>query len=59
MTKKAVVDVCNVPEYAHKYKYWVVRFSSGYLWYYGGFDDENRAIEVANTEDGMVVTNNE
>ena len=55
MTKKAVVDVCNVPEYAHKYKYWVVRYSAGYLWYWGAFDDENRALEVANAEDGMVV----
>lgn len=56
MTKKAVVDVCNVPEYAHKYKYWVVRYSAGYLWYWGAFDDENKAIDAAINEDGMVVT---
>ena len=55
MTEKALVDVCNVPEYAHKYKFWVVRYSSGYLWYWGAFDDENKAIEAAINEDGMVV----
>jgi hypothetical protein len=33
-----------------------VRYSSGYLWYWGAFDDENRAVEIANAEDGMVVT---
>lgn len=48
--------MCNVPEYAHKYKYWVVRYHAGYLWYWGAFDDENKAIDAAINEDGMVVT---
>ncbi len=59
MTKKATVDVCNVPDYAVKYRFWVVRYHGGYLWFFGGFDDENRAIEAANAEDGMVVEVNE
>lgn len=25
------------------------------IWYWGAFDDENKAIEAANNEDGMVV----
>ena len=55
MTEQATVEICNVPEYAHKYKYWVVRYHAGYLWYWGAFDDENKAIEAASNEDGMVV----
>lgn len=56
MTKDIMVTILNVPNYAPKYQYWVVRFCDGHLWYYGGFDDENRAIEAADfVGNGMVV----
>lgn len=56
MTKEILVTILNVPNYAPKYQYWVVRFCDGRLWYYGGFDDENRAIEAADfVGNGMVV----
>ena len=51
-----MVTILNVPNYAPKYTFWVVRFCDGRLWYYGGFDDENRAIEAADfVGNGMVV----
>lgn len=56
MTKEIPVSILNVPEYAPKYRFWVVRFCDGLLWFYGGYDDENRAIETANwLGNGMVV----
>lgn len=60
MTKEVHVAVNNVPDYAHKYEWWVIRYCDGYMWFWGGFDDENRAIEAANEiGNGMVIQNNE
>lgn len=55
MTVKEPVEINNVPTYADAYRYWVVRYSAGRLWFYGAYPEENRALEVANTEDGMVI----
>ena len=42
-----MMHVNNVPEYAHHHRYWVVRAVNGELWFYGAWDDEDRANEVA------------
>ncbi len=49
------VEINNVPDYADAREYWVVRYCAGRLWFYGAYADENRAIEVANDEEGMVI----
>ena len=50
--------VNNVPEYAANYMYWVVRAVNGELWFYGAWNDENRANEVAaELFNGAIVVN--
>lgn len=55
MTRHVNVAVNNVPDYANDYPFWVVVYNAGYLWFWGAYNDENRALDVANEEDGMVV----
>lgn len=59
MTRRVMVAVNNVPDYANDHPLWVVKYYSGFLWFWGAYDDENRALDVANEEDGMVVNINE
>ena len=42
--------VKNVPEYAYKYKWWVVTEVENTYWFFGAYKDEARAIEVVNLE---------
>ena len=50
--------VNNVPQYAHNYRYWVVRAVEGELWFWGAWNDENRANEVAaELLNGAIVVN--
>lgn len=51
--------VKNMPAYADKYRYVVARRADdwGDLWFYGAWDDEDKAREVTNEIDGMVVEN--
>lgn len=53
-----VKNVNNVPNYAHDYRYWVVRAVEGELWFWGAWNDENRANEVAaELFNGAIVVN--
>lgn len=54
-TIKIPVEVNNVPDYAEAYCYWVLTFCAGRLWFWGAYSDENRALEVADEEMGMVI----
>lgn len=51
---EAKVKVYNCPSDADKYI--VCRLSNGELWYWGSYEDESEAIEVADEfENGLVV----
>lgn len=53
---RASVRIHNMPEYAAKRKYVVASFVSGKLWFYGAWDDQAKADEVAaEIENGIVV----
>lgn len=47
----------NLPAYANEYKYIVVRRVDGEFWFWGAWNDCNRANEVAIEIGGEVVTN--
>ena len=47
----------NLPTYANEYKYIVVRRVDGELWFWGAWNDRNKANEVALEIFGEVVTN--
>ena len=52
------VKVSNVPNYAHDYTYWVANLIDTELWFYGAWDEEDRATEVAKeTGHGLVLRN--
>lgn len=53
----ARVKVNNVPEYAEEYRYLVVRDVEGKLWFWGAWNDENKARTVAREVGGLVVEN--
>jgi hypothetical protein len=55
-TVRIPTEINNVPDYADAREFWVVKFSAGRLWFWGAYSDENRAIEVANDENGMVIS---
>lgn len=40
------VKVENVPDYAYKYNYFVVRLDDGVLWFYGAWDDKSECDRV-------------
>ena len=51
---EAKVKVYNCPDDAEQYI--VVRLSNGELWFWGSYEDESEAIEVADSfENGLVV----
>lgn len=50
-----MVEVKNTPAYAKDYKYIVARLVGGELWFYGAWDNEAKAQEIANQVDGLVV----
>lgn len=45
----------NLPEYANNYKFIVVRIVDGERWFWGAFNDYQRAINVAIEIDGVIV----
>ena len=49
----------NMPAYAAKYRYIVARRASDWddLWFYGAWDDAEKAQEVAKEIDGVVIEN--
>ena len=47
----------NLPAYANEYAYSVARFVDDELWFYGAYENENRADEVANEINGIVIEN--
>ena len=51
------VKINNLPDYAINHDYIVVRAVNGELWFYGAYDTEERAYEVAEIEDGAVLRN--
>jgi len=56
-TTEAKVEIYNCPDDA--YGYIVCRLNSGELWFWGSYEDESEAIEVADEfENGLVVMRN-
>ena len=48
----------NLPNYAEDYKYIVVTLVDGELWFYGAYNDYEKALLVAReTSDRMIVDN--
>ena len=47
----------NLPAYAKEYKYIVVRKIDKELWFWGAWNDMDKANEAAVEINGMVVTN--
>lgn len=47
----------NLPAYANEYKYIVARRVDGELWFWGAWNDRNKANEVAIKIGGEVATN--
>ena len=47
----------NLPTYANEYKYIVARRVDEELWFWGAWNDRNKANEVALEIGGEVVTN--
>ena len=52
-----MMTIQNVAEYAKNYKYIVVRRVDGELYFWGAWNDRNKANEVAIEIGGEVVTN--
>lgn len=52
-------SVKNMPAYAAKYRYIVAHRAGDWddLWFYGAWDDAEKAQEVANEIDGVVIEN--
>lgn len=53
---KEIKKVYNVPEWSKKHPYIVVNVIDGTRWYWGTFDDLNRATEVARELKGEVLS---
>lgn len=47
----------NLPIYAKGYKYIVARWCDDELWFYGAWDDENKAEKAAKEVSGKVIKN--
>ena len=53
------MTVYNMPQYAYSRRYTVYRTVDGKAWFYGAWDDESRAAEVAAEVDGSYVQSDE
>ena len=49
-----MITILNCSDYALTYKYIVARYVEGDWWYYGAWNEANRAYEVAMIEGGQV-----
>lgn len=52
---KKMENIKNVPAYAYNHAWWVARSVDGELWFYGAYDTEERAREVAYMINGIIV----
>jgi hypothetical protein len=60
MSDKTLVDnIYNIPEYAKDHKYIVFRLLDGDDFFWGAYDNLDRAIHIANTIDGYIVKTSE
>ena len=50
------MTICNMPINATRYPYIVAVRYDGALWYWGAFNDRDRANEAALEEGGIVLT---
>lgn len=48
------MKINNLPDYAKNYKFIVCSEVDNELWFYGAYNDYNRAIDIAIEIDGMV-----
>ena len=51
------VSVYNTPDYAENHNFIVSRLVENNLWFYGAYDEIEKAREVAEEIDGLVVVN--
>lgn len=51
---QTIHDIHNVPRYALNHRFWVYREVDGKRWFFGAWDEANKAIDVATTERGWV-----
>lgn len=55
---KVNCEVMNTPEYAKERKHIVARYCDHRLWFYGAYDEADRAEKAADgLENGIVLTN--
>ena len=52
---QAVHGIQNVPKYALSYRFWVYREVDGKRWFFGAWNEANKAIDVATKERGWVL----
>ena len=50
-------NINNLPKYANEYPYIVAREVDGELWFYGAYDNRNKANEIALNLGGVMVIN--
>lgn len=50
-----ITNLVNLPAYANKYNYVVAHYVKGKLWFYGAYETEERAREVAELEGGVAL----
>ena len=48
----------NVPDYAKDYKWIVARFEDGEYWFWGAWNDESKALEIASNIENATVFEN-
>lgn len=51
------ITINNLPTYANEYKYIVARECDNEFWFYGAFDESDRANRAAKEVGGVVFTN--
>lgn len=51
------MKINNIPRYSIDYKFFVVREIDDEYWFYGAYDNRNRANDVAMQIDGIVIEN--
>ena len=54
-----MTNINNKPASANDHKYIVARYVDDELWYWGAYDDDARATQVAVEIDGIVIYNSE
>lgn len=54
---KSIIN--NLPDYAIHHNYIVTSICDSNLWFYGAWDDEDKAYEVAEMIGGVVIENPE